>query len=95
MWGNIPDFPILKQLTELIHIKLLKSKRFGYELSFTRNKLEKLYRRAGYDDVSIDKLIVSLELEYLGNKTLKKIAQYLCQNSRLFWPMVAVTGVKK
>lgn len=97
VWGNIPNFPILKQFAEFIHIKLLNGKymRFGYELSFTRNKLEKLYHKVGYDNVSTGRFFVTLDLEYLNSNTLKKVAQFLCQNSRLFWPMVRVTGVKK
>ena len=96
IWGNIPNFPILKQFAEFIHIKLLKGKhmRFGYELSFTRNKLETLYKSAGYSNVSTHKFIVNLEIEYIHNWILKKMVRYLAENSRLFWPMIYVNGEK-
>lgn len=96
IWGNIPNFPILKQLAELIHIKLLKGKymRFGYELSFTQKQLEQLYRRVGYCNVSTNKFDVNLTLEYLPAGILQKVAHYLVENSRLFWPMIYAVGEK-
>ncbi len=96
IWGNIPNFPILKQLAELIHIKLLKGKymRFGYEFSFTRSKLEKLYKESGYSNVSTHKFIVDIGLEYIHNGIIQKVVRYLAENSRLFWPMIYVIGEK-
>jgi len=95
-WGNIPNFPVLKQLAELVHIKLLKSKhmRFGYELSFTGSYLDKIHRRAGFSQVEVGRFETTLLFEYFPFEFLRKMCSYLATNSRLFWPMVKVVGRK-
>ncbi|MCD6399828.1 class I SAM-dependent methyltransferase, partial [candidate division WOR-3 bacterium] len=57
IWGNIPNFPILKQLAEFIHIKLLRGKHMilGYEMSFLGSTLRKIHKKAGFRKVYIDK----------------------------------------
>lgn len=98
IWGNIPNLPILKQIAELIHIKLLKSKymTFGYEYSFTKKSLIKLHQQAGFEAkyISSDKLNVCPSFDYIKNKKLKKIATYLAINCRQFWPMIYVAAKK-
>lgn len=96
VWGNIPNLPILRNLAELIHIKLLKSRHmtFGWEYSFTRGSLKKIFKEAGFKKVIIKKFEVDLEFNFIKNKKIKKIANFLAQNSPLFWPMVYIVAEK-
>jgi ubiquinone/menaquinone biosynthesis C-methylase UbiE/uncharacterized protein YbaR (Trm112 family) len=95
LWGNIPNFPILRQLAEFIHITLLRQKhmRFGYELSFTPGKIRQLHAESGFRDIRIGKFRVILILEFLP-KWLKPPFRYLCEHSRLFWPMIKIVATK-
>lgn len=95
LWGNIPDFPVLKQLAEFIHLKLLKGKHmmFGYELSFTKKKLIKLHNNAGFKQIKIEKLDVE-PVFLFAPKFIRKPLRWLANNSSLFWPMVQVTATK-
>lgn len=93
--GNIPDFPVLKQLAELIHIRLLGGKhmRFGYELSFSGRTMKALHYGAGFADTRVDKFDVELKFEYVP-RFLARPFTWLANNYRLFWPMVKVVGTK-
>lgn len=95
IYGNIPNFPFLKQLAELIHIKLLKGKhmRFGYELSFLGSTLKIIHQRAGFAKVEVDKFKVRLLFEFVPQK-VRPLLSKLANSSRLFWPMVKVIGQK-
>lgn len=95
VWGNIPNFPVLKQLAEFIHITLLRGRHmtFGYEMSFRPRRMMKVHQRAGFTEVKIDKFDVELVLEYIPDILAKPLA-WLATNSRLFWPMMKVIGVK-
>jgi len=52
MHKNIPSLPILKQIFEFFHIKLLNnkllSKHHGYELSFWQSQLKKIHKKIGF-----------------------------------------------
>jgi len=97
IWGNIPNMPILKQLAEFVHIRLLKSRHmiFGYEFSFTARKMEKIHQAAGFgkNNVRVEKFDVDLIFEFLP-KFSRKLAAYLANNVRLFWPMIKVVAKK-
>lgn len=95
VWGNIPNVPVLKQLAEFVHVKVLSGKHmiFGRELSFTSRSLRKIHHRAGFREVRIDKFETGLKFEYaprFARKPLSKIAN----SSRLFWPMVKAVAKK-
>lgn len=96
IWGNIPNLPILRQIAELVHLKLLKSKhmRFGYELSFTTPYLKKIHRQAGFREVKVGRFETTLMFDYFPFEFMRKVGKYLATNSRLFWPMVKVVGRK-
>jgi|GEM_PF-602834 len=96
VWGNIPNVPILKQIAEFVHIKLLGAKhmKFGYEMSFLGSTLLSLHEQAGFTKVYVDRFRVKLLFEFLPN-SFKSVFKYLARNSKLFWPMVKVVGVKK
>lgn len=96
IYGNIPNLPLIKQLAEFIHIKLLKSRHmiFGYELSFTTGQLVDLHRRAGFKNIKVEKFETMLIFEWVPFSFLKKVCVLVANNVRLFWPMVKVTAVK-
>lgn len=94
-WGNIPDFPLIKQIAELIHVKLLRGKHmyFGYELSFTRNKLKKLHQKFGFKRIDFLRLETKVLMGFLP-KFLRPMAIYLAENWICFWPMMLVVAKK-
>lgn len=96
IYGNIPNFPLLRQMAELIHIKLLKSRHmiFGYELSFTATQLLNLHRRAGFKEIRVEKFETMLIFEWVPFNLLKKFCAYVANRFRLFWPMVKVIAIK-
>lgn len=95
LWGNIPNFPVLKQVAEFIHIKILKSKHmiFGYEMSFLSTTLKKIHLNAGFKKIKVEKFSVKMDFDFTP-KRFKKIFTWLAENSRLFWPMVKVIAKK-
>ncbi len=93
VWGNIPDAPILRPLAEWLHMRLLGGRhmRFGYEKSFTRGKLRRLFK--DFTSVKIDRAAVDTQLEYLPFEWLRRPARRLARR-RLFWPMVMIQAQK-
>lgn len=96
LWGNIPYFPGLKQIAELIHVKMLKAKhmRFGWEYSFSKHYLNRIHRSYEFREIIINKFEVDLEFAFIKNKQIKGIFNYLAQKSPLFWPMVYICAKK-
>lgn len=94
IWGNIPDVPLLKQLAELIHIRLLGGRHmtYGYEKSFTAAKLTRMHEAAGFKQVHVRRFEVFLPLYFMPDP-LKRLARQVTR-LRPFWPMVSVVGVK-
>lgn len=94
-WGNIPDLPVLKQIAEIVHIRLLKGKYmiFGYEKSFTMNKLGKTFSKAGFYNVKIEQYRCHLPINFIKNEYIKVLIRKLALN-RLFWPMVYIIACK-
>lgn len=95
IWGNIPDFPVLKQIAEFIHIKLLKEKHmvFGYEMSFPKSKLTKIHLKVGFKKVLIKRLECPVMLDFLP-KIVRPLFRWLAINSQQFWPMALVVAKK-
>lgn len=93
IWGNIPDFPILKQIAEFVHIKLLKGKHmvFGYEMSFPIKKLKKIHIDVGFKKVSIKRLECPVMLDFLPKK-LRPIFRWIAIEFKQFWPMALVVA---
>jgi len=96
IWGNIPDFPVLKQLAELVHVRLLRGRhmKFGYELSFTAGQMKSLHGKAGFRKVSAGKFDTKLMFDFIPSRFLKKICTHLADNYSLFWPMIKVVAEK-
>lgn len=97
IWGNIPNLPILKQLAEFIHIKLLKGRHmiFGYEFSFTSGNIKKIHKKAGFkkNKIKVEKFEVDLVFEFIPT-FLRKYCIYLAKNCFLFWPMIKIIAKK-
>src|SRR3989344_361333 len=96
-WGNIPNAPILRNVAEFVHMKLLKGRRmiYGYEYSFTKSKLRKIFLKSGFSNhnIEIEKFEVPLLFEYITINLLKKIATFMA-NSNLFWPVLYIKSKK-
>lgn len=97
VWGNIPNAPVLREIAEFIHVKILKGRRmyYGYEYSFTDSHLMKIFIKAGFakSKIEVKKYQVPLIFEYIKNKFIKKLAIFLAQNS-LFWPATYIISKK-
>jgi len=96
IWGNIPDVYLMKEVFEFIHIKLLKGRhmRFGYEKSFTKGKLIKMYAQTGFNQVVVERYPTFIELEYIPSLALKDLMRRVVESSDLFYPMLYVVGKK-
>lgn len=96
IWGNIPNFPGLRQLAEFIHIKVLKSKhmKFGYEFSFTMSTLRKLHEEAGFKKVVVDHFKTRLVFANIINPIMRGAALWVAENVSMFKPMLKVTATK-
>lgn len=95
LWGNIPNFPILKELAELIHINILGGRHmiYGFEYSFPSFVLKTIHKKAGFKRVKVEKFDVAMTFDFAPSflrNYLKKIAE----GSSLFWPMVKVIAQK-
>jgi len=95
IWGNIPDFPVLKQLAEFVHIKLLRGKHmyFGYELSFTQVKLKRLHEKFGFRKIKFVRFETEVMMGFLP-KFIRPVMIYLASNFSWFWPMMLVVAKK-
>ncbi|KKR15373.1 MAG: hypothetical protein UT44_C0036G0010, partial [Candidatus Levybacteria bacterium GW2011_GWA1_39_32] len=80
-----------------VHIKILKGKRmiYGYEYSFTDSQLRKIFAKAGFrrENIDVGRYEVPLLLEYIKNKSARKIAMAVAQ-SNLFWPATYILSRK-
>jgi len=85
VWGNIPNFPVLKQFAEFVHIILLKSRHmiFGYDMSFLGTTLKRLHKKVGFEEVNVDKFKVKFALHFIPHCIRYPVA-WLAKNSRLF-----------
>ena len=94
-WGNIPNVPVLKQMAEFLHIKVLKGRHmtFGYELSFLSRTIKNIHKKSGFNEVLIKRFNVPLTLEFIPD-SLKRPVTWLALNCSLFWPMIFVVGKK-
>jgi len=94
--GHIPNFPILKQLAEFVHCKILKGNHmlYGYELSFLGSTMKKIHEKAGFKKVTIDRFKITVSPLFVKNIFLKRICAWLVCNSRLFWPLIKIVAEK-
>ncbi len=95
LWGNIPDLPVLSQLAEMIHIKMLKKRymQFGYEKSFTMRKLANMFKAAGFKNLDMGLFQCYLPVTFVKSERLKNLIRWLAR-CRPFWPMVYISAKK-
>lgn len=93
--GSIPDFPILRNLFEFIHIKLLRKKfmKFGYQFAFSQHRIKKIFAQAGFCQNSTGLFETYLPLEPIKNDRLKKLIRKLAR-FKLFWPVIYLNSIK-
>jgi ubiquinone/menaquinone biosynthesis C-methylase UbiE len=96
LWGNIPNVPLVRELYEFVHTKILGGKhlRFGYELSFLPGTLMALHKKAGFVKTQVGHFPTNLIFEFVPIKQVRKLFIYLAETSPLFWPMVKAVGTK-
>lgn len=95
VWGNIPNIPIIKQIAEFLHIKLLKGRhmKFGYEMSFLKSSLKNLHKKVGFRTTKVDQFKVTILFDFLPS-LFRPFFIKLANSSPLFWPMVKVVAKK-
>lgn len=98
LWGGIPNIPVIKQIAEFIHIKLLGGKHmvFGYELQFSESQLIKMHLKAGFtkNSVTVENYRVKVQLHHIKNAKIQKFFRRLCETNKNFWPMAKVIAKK-
>lgn len=96
LWGNIPYIPVIRNIFEFIHIKILKAKhlRFGFEFSFLPSSLISMHKKAGFRKIEVGRFKANLVFEYLPFLLCKKIANYISNSSLLFWPVIYILARK-
>lgn len=95
VWGNIPNLPVLRQLAEFVHIRLLGGKHmvFGYELSFLPRQLRGLHQKVGFKKTTVKNFEIEPEFNFIP-KAIRSPFVNLAKKSPLFWPMIKVTATK-
>lgn len=95
LYGNISEFPVLKQLGKFFHITLMRKKfmRFGYEKSFFMSTMEKYFREAGFKEIHSNLFDTYLQIALFKSEKMKNLLRLVSKN-RLFWPMVYTNGIK-
>ena len=94
--GNIPNFPVLKQLAKYIHWKIFKGKYmiYGYEMSFLGSTMKKIHKTSGFKKIKVDRFKINISPTMIKNDLLKKILGDLSRSSRLFWPLIKIVATK-
>ncbi|MFA5145025.1 MAG: class I SAM-dependent methyltransferase [Candidatus Omnitrophota bacterium] len=94
--GNIPDIFLLRNLFEVIHIKMLRSKLMtnGYELSFIPGKIRGIFKNAGFKYPRIGLFDTFNEIKFVRNQFLKQIFRRLTK-MRMFWPLIYIFAEKQ
>lgn len=95
IYGNIPNVPVIKQVAEFVHIKLLRGKHmiFGYEMSFLSSTLKNVHVKVGFRSVEVKKFEVPLAFDFMP-KFSRHFLIWLANSSSLFWPMAKVIAKK-
>jgi len=94
---SIPNLPLIKKLFETIHINILKekilSKFYGYELSFTQNKLKELHKKAGFKNIKTGCFSFHPNIQKIKSKQLYDLYYNMTRN-KITTPFYFVTGNK-
>ena len=66
---------------------------FGYEFSFLESTIKRIHKQAGFKQITVARFKVQTVFDFIP-KIFRKFAAYLCNSSRLFWPMIKVIAQK-
>lgn len=91
--GNIPNLPLLRPVFEFLHMELLNGTlmKNGYELSFTRDQLKRLFHE--FSDVEVGPFFAFQEMSWIGSDLTKNIIRNILK-TKLFWYMIYCFGIK-
>lgn len=95
IWGNIPNAPLLKQVAEFLHIKVLRARhmKFGYELSFLPSTIISLHKQVGFSRIVVKRFEVRLVFEFIP-RLFRPVLIFLAERYSIFWPMIKVIAFK-
>lgn len=93
--GNIPEIPILKNILEYFHLKMMRGKylMYGYEKSFTKYQIINLFKKAGFKKIQGGPFDTYMEIKFVKNEFMKNIFRRIAK-SRFFTPMIYINGEK-
>ncbi len=95
---SIPNVYPLRNIFEYIQIKILKekilSKFYGYELSFTKNKLFKLHNSVGFLNIYLGAFSFHANQQKLRNQTTRNIFYFITKND-VTCPFYFIKAFKK
>ena len=96
-FNNIPSAFILKNIFEFLHINLLKNKilnkYYGYELSFSLNKLISLHKRVGFSVIKVGPFAFHPSSSKTNNNILKEI-YFKISNNHITSPIYYIAATK-
>ncbi|MEK7092036.1 MAG: methyltransferase domain-containing protein [Patescibacteria group bacterium] len=92
--GDLPNIPLIKQIMEWFHLKLMKGKfmAYGYEQSFTPGQLRRLFEGAGFGVNAIDYFPMHYPIAFIPALVRPFVQSVL--RFRPFWPLVYIETVK-
>lgn len=96
-WNNIPNIPILKQIFEFIHIKILNGrvldKYFGYELSYTINGIKSIHKNIKFKNISGGSFVFTPSPSKVKSVLIQNLYKFVTSNN-FFTPVYYVYGNK-
>lgn len=92
--GDIPRIPIIRELMEIIHVKIFKGKymNYGYGQTFTVSEIEKIFKESGFRIQKIGYYDICYPL-VLVPTLLRAILRNIL-HLRPFWPFAYIEATK-
>lgn len=93
--GDIPNLPIIRNIFEFIHLRILKGRymHYGYEQSFTPGNLKELFEGSKFKVNKIDYFDMYYPIAFIP-PSLRPYFQQLLRH-KPFWPLVYIEAEKK
>jgi ubiquinone/menaquinone biosynthesis C-methylase UbiE/uncharacterized protein YbaR (Trm112 family) len=92
--GDIPQLPLIKEITEFIHIKIFKGSHlhYGYGQTLNSNQLKRFFQQTGFKNIKIDYFDTYYPIQPIP-KPLRSYFQKLLK-FRPFWPFAYIEARK-